>query len=1149
MKRLGGIFRFSRSTAAAGESLLNSSDNSGLNPGKNNIAQKIFGELPDRLPAVRVALIYGILGGLWILFSDQFVDALTNDADLLSTLQTYKGLAYIVVSTLGLYALVLYQTRAIRTRQLRSNQQSQLQGVLADLGRRALELDELEDIYRYVLEQVAESLEVDLVKIARVRPSAEGGRVESGIALHEGELQTIEVPLSPDYLAGYVMEQKQAVLVERLDKATDFKVPDFLLEMGVKSSMVVPIINEEPIGVLGVHHKNRRRFDIYEANFLQSVANLLGQAIHNQQARQDILLQSELLDAVGQAVIATDPDGHIFYWNPAAESMYGWTSSEALGRRVFELTPAIGQDQRAARIMDQMRAGISWEGEFRLRRKDGREFVALIKNEILRDSEGEARAIIGITTDVTKIKNAQRALQRATDRLSILHQIDQQILAGETVKQMAEGVLQALADQLYFENGAVIEYELSQSKARSLANIGGPAKLTSDEWFALDYLIESDQRSQAGDPIVYTQDLEQLESRSGGSQDLYELGQRSLLVVRLKVGDESLGGLGLSRPEPNAFDEGEIELVKSVGDSLAVGLREAKLRQREKQRAQELEQLQNLSVGLVSELELDDLLTNITQAAFEFLSSDDAFLYLIDDSSGELRYAAGLSKDERPRAGTTTPRPNGVTRQVARRGKGEVIRRVAEHPKLKDEFEDWNGSLISQPILFHGQVLGVLNVGFDNVRDFSETELMILQLLTDMVAVAIHNAEQYRDLQRRQLESDALFRVTQRLSGQYQLNDVLQAVVYSIAEIIEGADAASLWLVEEEAEVLTPHAWVGHDEQTMQHLEIPRGASAVGRIFEDRLPLIIQDTQTSDLFEPMGLPEVDRIRSLIGVPIWIGQEVIGALFADSFEQTETFSQRDFRMLQLLGNQAATAIQRARLFSQVQAGRQRLEELSRQLVRVQEEERKNLARELHDEIGQLLTGLKLSLEMSQDQLVEGESPNLEEPSKIANTLLSQVRDLSLQLRPSMLDDLGLLPTLLWQVERSEQQLGLDVHFSHQDIEDTRFPIDVESTAFRFAQESLTNVARHAQTREAWLNVWTESNSLVLQVIDEGVGFEPGDQSTLKSASGLSGMQERARLLGGELAIESSPGEGATVTLELPLAGNLERRKLSRGQDHD
>jgi PAS domain S-box-containing protein len=207
---------------------------------------------------------------------------------------------------------------------------------------------------------------------------------------------------------------------------------------------------------------------------------------------------------------------------------------------------------------------------------------------------------------------------------------------------------------------------------------------------------------------------------------------------------------------------------------------------------------------------------------------------------------------------------------------------------------------------------------------------------------------------------------------------------------------------------------------------------------------------------------------------------------------------------------------------------KLQVLSRRLLEVQEEERRHLARELHDEIGQLLTGLQLSLELS----ARPAAPvPLDEARRLVRDLTGRVRDLSLRLRPTMLDDLGLRPALLWHFDRYRAQTQVQVDLDATGV-DRRFPPPVETAAYRIVQEALTNVARHSGARRATVRVWQENGTLFLQVSDAGAGFELG--RARQGTSGLSGMHERALLLGGSLTVESRPGLGTRLTAALPVA---------------
>jgi PAS domain S-box-containing protein len=209
----------------------------------------------------------------------------------------------------------------------------------------------------------------------------------------------------------------------------------------------------------------------------------------------------------------------------------------------------------------------------------------------------------------------------------------------------------------------------------------------------------------------------------------------------------------------------------------------------------------------------------------------------------------------------------------------------------------------------------------------------------------------------------------------------------------------------------------------------------------------------------------------------------------------------------------------------------LRSLSRELLRVQEAERRHLAYELHDEIGQALTGLTFSLEMAK----RGERrEHLEHAEHITQSLLEQVRALTLELRPSVLDDMGLIPAFLELAERFPARTGVHVDLYHEGA-DRRFPTDIETVAYRVVQEALTNVARHSEAERATVRV-VASDRLMIWISDEGQGFDIGAARAKGTYLGLAGMQERASLVGGNLVLDSATGEGTKIILELPLIPN-------------
>jgi PAS domain S-box-containing protein len=212
--------------------------------------------------------------------------------------------------------------------------------------------------------------------------------------------------------------------------------------------------------------------------------------------------------------------------------------------------------------------------------------------------------------------------------------------------------------------------------------------------------------------------------------------------------------------------------------------------------------------------------------------------------------------------------------------------------------------------------------------------------------------------------------------------------------------------------------------------------------------------------------------------------------------------------------------------------ERLQTLSRRLLEVQEAERHHLARELHDEVGQLLTGLRLLLKPEGHSSADALGARLEQARDLVDELLARVRGLSFDLRPAVLDQLGLVPALLALFERFTEQTSVLVAF-RQAGADQRFAPEMETTAYRIVQEALTNVARHAGVAGATVRVWSTTDLLNVQIEDRGRGFEPEVVLATPRCDGLSGMRERVRLLDGDLTIHSTLGAGTQITAGLPL----------------
>lgn len=213
----------------------------------------------------------------------------------------------------------------------------------------------------------------------------------------------------------------------------------------------------------------------------------------------------------------------------------------------------------------------------------------------------------------------------------------------------------------------------------------------------------------------------------------------------------------------------------------------------------------------------------------------------------------------------------------------------------------------------------------------------------------------------------------------------------------------------------------------------------------------------------------------------------------------------------------------------------LRALSQRVLEVQESERRRVARDLHDEIGQSLTAIKINLQLERTPDQTPEQVNADNLAMVEDAL-QQVRRLAMALRPSMLDDLGLMAALRWMADQIAVRSGFVVAFETREaMTFERLAPELEIACFRIAQEALTNITRHAQATRVHIELRHEGDTLILSIRDNGCGFDPGAvhaRAIAGTSLGVLGMQERAALIGGRLDIESFPHQGSTLTLRCP-----------------
>ncbi|MFN3762665.1 MAG: GAF domain-containing sensor histidine kinase [Anaerolineae bacterium] len=303
--------------------------------------------------------------------------------------------------------------------------------------------------------------------------------------------------------------------------------------------------------------------------------------------------------------------------------------------------------------------------------------------------------------------------------------------------------------------------------------------------------------------------------------------------------------------------------------------------------------------------------------------------------------------------------------------------------------------------------------------------------------------------------------------------------------------------------------------------------------------------------QPAGQDGASPIYPAI-VPLRVKEKSVGVL---SLMGRGEVGPEDLGLLEAVGRQVGIGIENARLWEEVRQKEAVRRDLLHRLMTAQEEERRRIARELHDEAGQALTSLLVSLRLMENaKSLEEVRALVAGMREVVSGTLDAVHDLAVELRPSVLDDLGLVPALARYVQGCQDRLGMTVDLEVVGLDSVRLPESVETAIYRIAQEAVTNAARHARARHVSVVLERRGDTVVLVVEDDGEGF---DMETVMAAQrqgrlGLSGMAERASLVGGRLTVESAPGAGTMVLLEVPIGNTGDGspkgdRRLARGRD--
>ena len=540
-----------------------------------------------------------------------------------------------------------------------------------------------------------------------------------------------------------------------------------------------------------------------------------------------------------------------------------------------------------------------------------------------------------------------------------------------------------------------------------------------------------------------------------------------------------------------------------------------------------LRALLDATVALTSELSLDALLQKLADSAAALTGARYSALGVLDETGTALErfVTSGIDAETQAAIG---PLPRG-------RGILGVLIREARPLRLSDLSRDPRSvgfppnhppmsSFLGVPILLRGVAYGNLYLTEkDGGVDFTEEDQEVVTMLAAQAAVAIDNARLYESATRWSRQLESLHEVVRSMVEETDLEDLLELVCARLRELI-GARLALIALPGDGGELrIAAVDGEGDAAEGLLGHELARGRSKLGGVLDRR-----QSARVDSILDD---PEVDQeearvmgIRTGIYVPLVARGRAIGIVAVhDKLGAEPRFSDADLRLAEIFAARASVAVDLSERVAR---------DTVRRVISAQELERQRLARELHDETGQALTSILLGLKAIRAADTDAGAERAETDVRdLVVQALQDVRSLAVELRPTALDDFGLVPALERLAGTFEERSGIRTAVESS-LSDERLPPEAETALYRVVQEALTNVVKHAGAETVSIVVARRGPGVSAVIEDDGRGFDAAE--VRDDALGIVGMRERLALLGGTLAVESTPGIGTSLVAYVPLS---------------
>jgi PAS domain S-box-containing protein len=955
-----------------------------------------------------------------------------------------------------------------------------------------------QDFFDSLVRALAEALGVRYAFVAEVDPTRTRARtiaIWANGAAGEPSEYPLEGSPSQNVLAESVYFYRSGVVAR-------FPLDTLLAEMGVDSylGMTLRSCDGEALGLLAVLHDGPIDEVVQPVEVLQIFAARTAAELERLRTEQALRKSEEQLRlAIDAARLGTwdwDIPTDTVIWAAWSEAIFGLQPGEFGGTYAAFLDLVHPDDREAvkqavAECLQGQR--VEYMLEHRIVWPAGSIHWIESKGQVFKNDAGRPARLLGTVTDTTERKRAEEeiGLLQGT-ALAISEATDPQVALNVTLGKVCEATEWAFG-QVWMPRGARLE----NGGAWCGRVPGMEAFKRCSEAMTFPPGVGLPGRVWQSKQVAWVQDV-RLDTNFPRAEAARDVGLKAAMAFPVLAGTEVVAIMEFFVVEPRAEDARLVKLVSAVAAQLGTAIQ----RKRAEEALRESESrfraiFEGAAIGVA-----------LVDTDGRPVTSNPALCEMLGYSAEELH---------------------------------EMQFTQFTHPA--DAQTDWD--------LFQELVAGRRDAYQIEKRYYRKDGALIwgrltISLIQDEIGRPRFAIGMVEDISARKRAEEALLLYTRRLEyvrdidqiilGSPSLNEIAEASINRVLTLLPG-NRAELVLLDWEANEAAIVAQVS-DRPTSVPLGFrysvaeypPRTALIEGKI-------VLEDDLSHDQLSTPSLQRLrdEGLRARMLVPLLVQGRLVGAIHLAA-ERPYTLTADQESLMHEVADHLAIGLQNTRLLAEVQAANTRLHSLSRQLIEAQEAERRRIARELHDEIGQALALIKLNIRAVQPLAdTSALAPRLEQSLGIIEATLLRVRALALDLRPAMLDDLGLVAALRWYVDQQARVSGLAAEVQAE-MNGDRLPSEIETVCFRIVQEALTNILRHAQAHHVRVRVEQCADAIRLTIGDDGAGFDVGQvlaRAKQGASGGLLGMRERAALCGGQLTIESAPTGGTTIHIRIPL----------------